>query len=189
MKTELTLLCHAPTHAMRAGMFPCAEDPIEWPEYLPAGMTLDALSFERVLVSPARCARETAAALSLTATVDSALRELDYGDWQGRSLKEIVRDDPEGLQHWLADPATAPHRGESIEALARRVVDRLKNPVHFPGCTLLVTHASVIKVLLLEAVGAPLTAFSSVDVAPLSRVALTAFKDRWRLRIGESLIG
>ena len=72
----------------------------------------------RVITSPLRRARETAAALGRDAEVDDAWIELDYGELDGTPLREVPRDVWAG---WQADPSWAPPGGESLTDLGARV--------------------------------------------------------------------
>ncbi|MFI1438522.1 histidine phosphatase family protein [Streptomyces fructofermentans] len=75
----------------------------------------------RVLVSPSARCRETAAALGLDAVVAEDLSGLDVGRWRGATLAEVGAEEPDAVGQWLADPASAPHGGESVRALCERV--------------------------------------------------------------------
>ncbi|WP_371483120.1 histidine phosphatase family protein [Kitasatospora sp. NBC_00315] len=72
------------------------------------------------LSSPsARCAA-TAGALGLKADPVPGLAGCAMGRWTGRTLTEVAAVEPDALAGWLADPAVAPHGGESLlEFLAR----------------------------------------------------------------------
>jgi broad specificity phosphatase PhoE len=72
----------------------------------------------RVVTSPLRRARETAAALGLPVEVDERWVELDYGDLDGRPIADVPAD---LWRAWRADVAFAPPGGESLAALGRRV--------------------------------------------------------------------
>ena len=45
-----------------------------------------------IFASPAACARETASALGLAATIDDMLADIDYGSWHGRRLADLAVD-------------------------------------------------------------------------------------------------
>jgi broad specificity phosphatase PhoE len=72
----------------------------------------------RVVCSPLRRARETAAALGLPFEVDDRWIELDYGELDGRPLAEVPAD---LWPRWRADVGFAPPGGESLAALGARV--------------------------------------------------------------------
>lgn len=51
--------------------------------------------------------------------IDEGLREVSFGDWEGRPWSDIGR---EALDAWVADfPGHAPGGGESVQALIERV--------------------------------------------------------------------
>src|ERR1700760_3620959 len=89
MRVLFPLICQAATHAVRDAAFP-ADEPLD-PQGLAKATALvpDLRRVDAAWTSPALRARETATALGLQATIDPALRDLDYGNWSGRSLAEI----------------------------------------------------------------------------------------------------
>jgi broad specificity phosphatase PhoE len=181
MTTRLKLICHAPTSAVRASAFP-ADEPLE-PRVL---QRLAALSHrlhraDHYLTSPALRAMQTAEALSLTATIASALRDCDYGNWTGRSLEEVQAKEPEAVAEWLRNPAAAPHGGESIVALIERVAVWLEEMKATPGVTVAVTHASVIRAAIAAAIESGPRSFWRIDVAPLTLARLNGANGRWAL--------
>jgi broad specificity phosphatase PhoE len=72
----------------------------------------------RVVSSPLRRARETAAAFGHDVEVDDRWIELDYGELDGRPITEVP---PEVWTAWRADPHFAPPGGESLVTLGARV--------------------------------------------------------------------
>ena len=176
---RLRLLCHAPTAATRRAAFPL-DEPAE-PKGLAAAARLALPTPGRVLVSPARSARETAAVLGLAVTVDPVLRDCDWGDWRGRTLGEVAAAGPDAVAAWLADPDAVPHGGESLAALAVRVAAWMDG---LSGRVLAVTHPAVVRAAVLHALGAPLACFWRIDAAPLSLVELGRDNARWTLRAG-----
>jgi broad specificity phosphatase PhoE len=88
---------------------------------------LKSILFERLYSSPLRRAIETANLISevigLEPIVDERLIELDYGEWEGKTLAEIVKNDPKTFRAWNADPSeVAPPGGESGLEAQQRVV-------------------------------------------------------------------
>jgi len=88
-----------------------------------------------------------------------ALRELNLGDWEGLSYKEIVNKYPHDLAARLEN--LAQHRisgGESLEDLATRVVPAFQGMVGAnPGGNIcVIAHAGVNRVFLCKLLGAPL---------------------------------
>ncbi|WP_251096434.1 histidine phosphatase family protein [Streptomyces sp. Caat 7-52] len=139
--------------------------------------------FSRALRGPsARCA-QIAEALAVEATPENALRDLDYGTWDGRPLTEIAAEDPFGLSAWLTDPAAAPHGGESIAQLCRRTaawLDRLRAE---PGSVLAITESTLIRASLVHALAVPSRAFWHLEVPRFSAVTLTMRDGGWNVRL------
>ena len=186
MKTELILLSHATTHAMKTGSFPSTGDAIDEPELSRLPRLASAFQPDRVITSPAHAAMQTGRAFEVATSVDPSWSDLDYGRWQGRPIREIHDEDAAGLGAWLSEPGSAAHGGESLEALQRRVHGALESNRE-AGVTLVVTHAILIKTVLATVLDAPLTAIYCMDLEPLSAVTLTRSGDAWRLRCKSSV--
>lgn len=78
--------------------------------------------------SDLRRAIETASIIAaphrLRVETTPALRELDFGEWEGRDLRELWREDPDAARAWEADITDAPASfGESVHDLELRVRD------------------------------------------------------------------
>ncbi|MET9446841.1 histidine phosphatase family protein [Streptomyces cinerochromogenes] len=131
----------------------------------------------------ARCAR-TAAALGIEALPEHALRDLDHGSWDGRSVADVAAEDPHGLSAWLADPDAVPHGGESVRALCRRTAAWLDALPTGPGPVLTITEDSVIRAALVHALSLPARAYRQLEVPPSSEVTLTLHDGLWSTRIG-----
>jgi broad specificity phosphatase PhoE len=130
-----------------------------------------------------RCA-QTADALGLDTTLEPALRDFDYGTWRGRTVGEVTADDPYGYGAWLTDPDAAPHGGESVRRLCRRVATWLSSVPPGTGDALAITEPAIVRASLVHALSAPATAFWHFDVPPLSLVTLTLRGDHWTVRPG-----
>ena len=93
MSARLILICHASTAAVRTASFP-VDEPLEPQGQAKASALAGAhppelRRVDAAWTSPALRARQTAAALHLTATVDHMLGDIDLGRWAGRSLAEF----------------------------------------------------------------------------------------------------
>lgn len=182
MPARFSLICHGATAATRAAAFPL-DEPLEAHAMERAAALRGALRrADRILVSPALRARQTAEALGLAASVDPLLRDGDHGRWNGRGIGEIQAEDPEGVLAWRTDPEAAPHGGESLAAVMRRAAAWLDGQGRASGHVVAVTHAAVIRAAILFAVGAPAAAFWHLDVGPLSLTDLRFDAARWTWR-------
>jgi broad specificity phosphatase PhoE len=176
---RLLLVRHAATAATRAAGFPL-DEPLD--ERGHAAAVALAPSFTRVreaLCSPALRCRQTAAAAELPAQVEPAIAECDFGTWAGRTLADVHGSDPEGAVAWMTDPGACPHGGESLTDLEARVGRWLDAQAEGDGRAVAVTHAGVIRVAVVRALGAPIESFWRIDVAPLTVTELHARDGRW----------
>ena len=107
-------------------------------------------------------------ALGLNVDVEPALRDCDYGRWRGLPSKDVAEREPDAFAAWLGDPVAAPHGGESLATLIERVGAWLTQSLARDGRTLAVTHASVVRAAIVNALGAGPSAFARIDIAPLS---------------------
>jgi broad specificity phosphatase PhoE len=184
MTARLTLVCHAATAATRAAAFPAGE-PVEARSLAQASALARRIGrADRAWTSPALAARQTAAALGLDAVAHAALRDCDFGRWSGRRLADVQAEDPHAIAAWRADPAAAPHGGESLDATLDRIGTWLDDCVTGSGKFVAVTHASVIRAAVVRVLGAPAHAFWRIDVAPLSMLDLGSDGTRWNLCAG-----
>jgi broad specificity phosphatase PhoE len=121
--------------------------------------------FDRIIASPLRRARETAAAVARRRPLetDPRLMEMDYGEWEGRTYDAIDARDAARRARWVADPeANACPGGESGADVARRARAFLADLLAWAGdrpaedpVVLAVAHSTLNRVLLCVAVGIP----------------------------------
>ena len=147
----------------------------------------------QVYSSPLRRAQQTAQAIAAVAgcdvQTDDRLIELDYGDWDGRPLGDISRED---WAAWRADPDFTPPGGESLAAVTARVDafcrERLASTGTEPAAiTIAVSHVSPIKAAVCWALGIDeratwqmqlgLASITSVGARPNGDGYLAAFND------------
>lgn len=189
MTAKLRMLCHAATAATRNNGFP-DDDPIE-----PSGIErLEAFAsslprFDRIICAPARAAGQTASVLRLPRVeIESALRDLDYGRWKGRTLAAVSADDASAFASWTTTAEANPHGGESIAMLIERV-GRWLDLGPFEGRLLAISHQAVLRAAIVHVLAAPATSFWAIDAGPLTVVDFSHDGRRWRLRCGPLQIG
>ncbi|NUT43822.1 MAG: bifunctional RNase H/acid phosphatase [Thermoactinospora sp.] len=182
--TSLLLLRHGETPLSIERRFSGLGDA----ELTPNGLAQAAAAAERlsrepyrpdvIVSSPLKRARQTAEAVAqrtgLEVEVDEDLREADFGAWEGHTFTEVQRQWPAELAAWLADPDAAPPGGESFATAARRVQAAGERLVerHEGKTVLAVSHVTPIKMLLRDALTAPLGALyrMHLDLACLSLI-------------------
>lgn len=131
-------------------------------------------AIDAIVSSPMRRARQSAdivaAALGKEVREAADVRECAFGEWEGLTFSQVQEGWPELLASWLADPTVAAPGGESFEGVRRRVrVARDKLLSRHPhGTVLVVTHVTPVKLLVAEALGAPLSAVYRMELSPAS---------------------
>jgi len=121
---------------------------------------LKTVPFEAFYTSPLGRAFETARLIAevvgLEPVPDQRLMELDYGQWEGRSLSDIMENDSRAFRAWDAKPAQlAPPGGETGLAAQQRVVSFLDSlpPKHQQGRVLVTFHKTVCRLAICHVLG------------------------------------
>ena len=134
----------------------------------------------RLMCAPELRTRQTAELFGSTVEIVEALRDCDFGRWSGARISDLQKAEPERLEHWLADPNSAPHGGESVTQVVERVAAWLLTLQASPGHVVAVSHPFVIRAALTHVLQG--SAFNRIDVEPLSAIELR-FNGCWRLRL------
>lgn len=120
--------------------------------------------YDRIACSPYRRCREFARAYAdetgVPLTVDEAFREMAFGVWEGMTPDEVAAMDPELHRLYRATAGSvAPEGGETVMQFKERVGDGWNAWLRDArgGHRLLVTHAGVMRVLLMHLLGMPHT--------------------------------
>ena len=144
------------------------------------GERLAPVHLAAIVSSPMERCKQTAKALN--AARDAALRvatekgisECDYGEWQGRPLKDLAKE-PLWKTVQTQPSAAAFPGGESMATMQARSVaavrrhDAAIEAEHGPGAVwVAVSHGDIIKSLLADALGMHLDLFQRINVDPAS---------------------
>ena len=153
-----------------------------------AGERLAVVALAELVSSPLERCRETAQAVAARQAAhnpahasgrprvhrDKGLTECDYGEWQGRKLRELAR-----LALWRTvqtNPSAATFPGgESLPRMQARAVDAVRRrdaavaAAHGADAVwLAVSHGDVIKSVIADALGMHLDLFQRIQVDPAS---------------------
>jgi probable phosphomutase (TIGR03848 family) len=132
---------------------------------------------DAVYASPLERTRETAAPIArardLKVVADRGLLECDFGEWTGRSLKELMK-----LPAWrTVQRYPSGFRfpgGESFTEMQVRMTGALQRlaAAHLGGVVVAVSHADPIKAAVADALGTHLDLFQRIVVSPCSVTAI-----------------
>ncbi len=120
-----------------------------------------------------------AAACGIKAEPRAGLGDIDYGRWQMRTHDEVKAEMPEAYQQWHSAPQlTRFPDGESLEDVVARTADMLREMLerHPTETVVLVGHDSVNRVLLMQLLDMPLSAYWRLvqDPCTLNEVEVSA---------------
>lgn len=110
-------------------------------------------------------------------TASDNFREISFGDWEGRLVADVIKENPVGVENFWADPQSyPPPNGETIESFNERVVAQWGSLVseHKNQHTLLISHGGVIRCILAHVLGMGLRPLSRLSVphACISRIQI-----------------
>jgi len=179
-QTQLWLIRHAPVDGP-VGIIHGLEAPADVSDTAALSrLRLQLPNPHAAISSPARRARETAAALGLVAVPDASFSEQDFGSWTGRSHEEIGRDSGSAYdEFWRAGATNRPPGGESfVEQIARVRIGFAALPA---GDVILVAHAGTIRAALALALGMPPDNALRFVIDPLSVTRLDRLDNAWRV--------
>jgi len=128
--------------------------------------------WDRIVTSPLRRCSEFAQALgerlAVPVDVDPRLKEVGFGQWEGRSRADVKAADPEQYARFYLDPVgSRPPGAEPLEQFAARVAAAYEALIAHHGgeAVLVVAHAGVIRGVLARVLDLPLAALYRIRVA------------------------
>jgi broad specificity phosphatase PhoE len=126
------------------------------------------IAYGAVYASPRCRARETAEPLAvargLDVALDDDLREIDFGDFEGRRYEEIEASEPELFGAWMASPTIVRFPGgESYADVCARALPAYERIRAAHACAVVVTHGGVIRAGLAAWLGLPGEAIFRLD--------------------------
>jgi broad specificity phosphatase PhoE len=143
---------------------------------------------QAIVASDLRRALETAEILALPhglcVQAESRLRELHFGDWEGRTYAEVQASAADALADWQNDPLTAsPPNGERLIDLQHRLQGFLRDltDVAPTATVLLVAHRGSLRVLLCLLLARPVEKHWDFRLDPASVSEVTIVGGRTEL--------
>ena len=190
MSLRIYFVRHGETTYSQTGGFCGAIDP----ELTPAGSqmaeqfaaTYAKVPWEAVYVSPMKRTIATAKplcdAVGIEMQLHDGLREINYGDWEGKTVEAVKKDYEEDYINWLTEPAwNAPTNGgeTSVEIASRSslVIAEIQEK-YKSGNVLVVSHKATIRILLCSLLGIDLGRYRYRIGALAASVSIVKFDVR-----------
>jgi phosphoserine phosphatase len=127
----------------------------------------------KIYTSPLKRCVDTGAAIAkacgVAAEICDDLNDIDYGAWQFKTLAYAKKNDSRLFAAWYAAPQLVRFPGgESLQDVAARAANALRFVLarHPRDTVVLVGHDSINRVLLLQLLGLPLTAYRRLAQTP-----------------------
>jgi broad specificity phosphatase PhoE len=188
IRLTLYFLRHGETTASRAGGYCGTLDPDLTPEGCRMAEdfadSYKILPWVAVFCSPTRRTIATAGPLCTATGIElqqrKGLREIAYGQWEGKTPAEVNREFHDNSLRWQADPGwNAPTGGERGIDVARRsslVLEEIEQTCR-TGNVLVVSHKATTRIMLCSLLGIDVGRYRdrlSMPVASISIVEMTA---------------
>lgn len=103
--------------------------------------------------------------------IDDRLKEIGFGEWQGKTREEITQYDPGLVQRFYRDPTTyRPDGAEGLAEFRTRIVEAVNDTLnrHSGRHILMVCHAGTIRMVLGHILDIPLSNLFRIKVANAS---------------------
>lgn len=186
MTLTLYFLRHGQTECSRSNSYCGSIDP----ELTPDGMEMaqvfadaySSTSWKAIFSSPMRRTIATAKPLcdvvKLQPEFRDGLKEINYGQWEGKTPETVSVEFHDEYIRWLADPAWyAPTGGEMAIAIASRamqVIEEIKQR-YTDGNVLVVSHKATIRIILCSLMGIDVGRFRYRLGCPVGSVSIVEF--------------
>jgi len=137
--------------------------------------------WQKIISSPLqRCRRFSQAQglrMNVPVVIENDFREVDFGDWEGRTLKDVWKMDANAVDQFYRSPDKfPPPNGENLQEVLDRLTCAWKRTLgsHSGEHLLLVQHGGTIRVLISWLLQMPLTAVTRLHVpyASFSRIEI-----------------
>jgi broad specificity phosphatase PhoE len=111
-------------------------------------------------------AEKIARVLGLKVVPHSGITDMSFGDWEGRPIREVEKNDPDRFRLWQEEPHLLKvPRGETLDEVRTRTMAALEEVIssHLQGTVILVSHRVITKVLICAILGLDNSHFWQID--------------------------
>lgn len=135
--------------------------------------------------SLSRCAdfaNELAQQHGIPVTLDNRLMELGFGEWEGKTAKQLMEQDPDSLTRFWSDPINnIPPGAETLAHFRERVITGWQEAIaqHQGQHILMVGHAGMMRMIIREVLDMPIDKMFRIQVpnAGITRIAVEHFPE------------
>ncbi len=146
--------------------------------------------WQRVITSPLIRCHDFAAQFSrrhnLPLTVEPDLREMNFGDWEGRLVEEVHREHAPEVAAFYKDPTqVTPSNGEPVAEVQQRVANAFWRYLdeHQNQRLLFVQHGVTIRTLMVSLLGLPLSQLGGFEIPYAGRLQFKVYNSAERRRV------
>lgn len=128
-----------------------------------------------------KSAEKIAEPYSLNPIIVPALRERNFGEWEGMSFDEIRRKYPYEFDSWAGNPLRfSPISGESTTEVKERTMKALDDIIaaHNGQSIALISHGGVIRIILCQILGIPLENIFRIE-QDYSALNIIEYRDKY----------
>jgi len=151
--------------------------------------------WDRIITSPLKRCRLFAEHISqqfaVPLIVDECFREMNFGDWEGKPVRDVHRDYEEDVKNFYLDPSLhTPKNGEPTQAVQARVAAGFwRHCSALDGSRILfIQHGVTIRTLIMELLGLPLAKLGGFEIPYAGRVQFKIYQMQGRRRVVLSAI-
>jgi len=146
------------------------------------------LKFEKIITSPLSRAKETAKIISKTTKKEveenEILKEVNFGIFEGFSRKEVKEKYPEILKEREKDKWNFRiPKGESYSDALKRILPLLSRIIENKKPVVLVTHATIIKIIIKHLTDKPLKEIEKVYFKTGCIVEVRKVNEDWKVKL------
>jgi probable phosphoglycerate mutase len=137
--------------------------------------------FSSPLTRAIATAQPLATAIGMGIQQRTGLREIAYGNWEGKTPEQVNQEYHDEYVRWLADPGwNAPTGGEKGIDIARRSGEVLEEiEQSYPsGNVLVVSHKATIRIMLCSLLGIDVGRYRDRISMPVASVTIVEFTER-----------
>lgn len=126
-------------------------------------------SIERVISSNRKRCIQTASEINQNVEINPLLREIHWGDWEGKKWADVKLEYPDDIEAFLtADPTFATPNGDSLMSFIQRIDQAISDLdlVNLNGDIAIVSHEGTVRTMITRLLGWPSANMANLTAFP-----------------------